>query len=65
LVSKKREIYTDYDGYHRHDVKPDSYLSAHFSWNRHFGSPSSDNLGRPGRGVKPQNSAALAWEISS
>jgi hypothetical protein len=30
-VSEKHEIYTDYDGCHRHHVKPDSYLSAHFS----------------------------------
>ena len=41
-VSEEHEIYTDYDGYHRHHVKYDSYLSAHFSpWfnrdgNRHF-----------------------------
>src|SRR6266851_863306 len=30
-VSEEHEIYTDYDGYHRHHVKHDSYLSAHFS----------------------------------
>ena len=30
-VSEEHEIYTDYDGCHRHDVKHDSYLSAHFS----------------------------------
>jgi hypothetical protein len=35
-VSKEREICTDYDGCHRHHVKHDSYLSAHFSGNRHF-----------------------------
>jgi hypothetical protein len=29
-VSEEREIYTDDDGYHRHHVKPDSYVSAHF-----------------------------------
>jgi hypothetical protein len=29
-VSEEHEIYTDYDGCHRHDVKHDSYLSAHF-----------------------------------
>ncbi len=29
-VSEEHEIYTDYDGYHRHPVKHDSYLSAHF-----------------------------------
>jgi hypothetical protein len=29
-VSEEHEIYTDYDGYHRHHVKHDSYLSAHF-----------------------------------
>jgi hypothetical protein len=28
-VSEEREIYTDYDGYHRHSVKYDSNLSAH------------------------------------
>ena len=32
-VSEEHEIYTDYDGYHRHHVKHDSYLSAHFSLN--------------------------------
>jgi hypothetical protein len=30
-VSKEHEIYTDYDGCHRHHVKHDSCLSAHFS----------------------------------
>ncbi len=30
-VSEEREIYTDYDGRHRHHVKHYSYLSAHFS----------------------------------
>src|ERR1017187_3115047 len=30
-VSEEHEIYTDYDGCHRHHVKHDSYLSAHFS----------------------------------
>jgi hypothetical protein len=30
-VSEEQEIYTDYDGCHRHHVKHDSYLSAHFS----------------------------------
>ena len=30
-VSEKREIYTDYNGWHGHHVKHDSYLSAHFS----------------------------------
>src|SRR3984893_18463547 len=30
-VSEEHEIYTDYDGCHRHNVKHDSYLSAHFS----------------------------------
>jgi hypothetical protein len=29
-VSEEHEIYTDYDGCHRHHVKHDSYLSAHF-----------------------------------
>jgi hypothetical protein len=31
LISEEHEIYTDYDGDHRHHVKDDSYLSAHFS----------------------------------
>src|SRR5277367_2064529 len=37
-VSQEHEIYTDYDGCHRHHVKHDSYLSAYFqSWfNRKF-----------------------------
>ena len=30
-VSKELEIYTDYDGYHRHHVKHYNYLSAYFS----------------------------------
>src|SRR5229473_3021289 len=30
-VSEEHEIYSDYDGCHRHHVKHDSYLSAHFS----------------------------------
>src|SRR5208282_951996 len=30
--SEEHEIYTDYDGCHRHHVKHDSYLSAHFSF---------------------------------
>jgi hypothetical protein len=30
-VSEEHEIYTDYDGCHRHPVKHASYLSAHFS----------------------------------
>src|SRR3981081_4224373 len=30
-VSEEHEIYTDYDGCHRHHVKHDSYLFAHFS----------------------------------
>jgi hypothetical protein len=29
-ISEEHEIYTDYGGYHRHHVKHDSYLSAHF-----------------------------------
>jgi len=29
-VSEERDIYADYDGYHRHHVKHDSYLSTHF-----------------------------------
>jgi hypothetical protein len=30
-VSEEQEIYTHYDGRHRHDVKHNNYLSAHFS----------------------------------
>jgi len=30
-VSEERQIYTDYDGCHRHRVKHPSYLSAHLS----------------------------------
>src|SRR5579862_4716031 len=30
-VSEEHDIYTDYDGYHRHHVKHVSYRSAHFS----------------------------------
>ncbi|MGA8689041.1 MAG: hypothetical protein WB662_03790, partial [Methyloceanibacter sp.] len=29
-VSEEHEIYTDYEVCHRHHVKHDSYLSAHF-----------------------------------
>jgi hypothetical protein len=29
-VSEEREIYTDYNGYHRRHVKHDGHLSAHF-----------------------------------
>jgi hypothetical protein len=34
-VSEEGEVYSDYDGCHRHDVEQDSYRSAHFSRNRH------------------------------
>jgi hypothetical protein len=39
-VSEEQDIYSDYDGYHRHHVKHDGYLSAHFSpwFNRNKGS---------------------------
>jgi hypothetical protein len=30
-VSEEQQIYTDYDGCHRQNVKHGSYLSAHFS----------------------------------
>jgi hypothetical protein len=30
-VSEETEIYTHYNGYHRHRVKHTRYLSAHFS----------------------------------
>ena len=29
-VSEENKVYTDYDGYHRHHLKHNSYLSAHF-----------------------------------
>src|SRR5690348_10286734 len=41
-VSEEDEIYTDYDSGHRHDVKRDTCVSAHFRpngpnrWARHF-----------------------------
>ena len=35
-VSEEPEIYTDYDGYHRHHVKHYSYLSAHGADNSVF-----------------------------
>jgi len=43
-VSEEHEIYTDYDGCHRHHVKHDSYLSAHFSpwFNRNKNRPPSE-----------------------
>jgi hypothetical protein len=48
-VSEEREIYSDYDGCHRHPVKHDNYLSAHFSlilcW-RLGRQPSEARLGR-------------------
>lgn len=41
-VSEEHEIYADYEGCHRHHVKHDSYLSAHFSpsFPRRSGNPS-------------------------
>ena len=40
-VSEECQIYTDYNGYHRHHVERDSYLSAHLStlgfWRRPTG----------------------------
>jgi hypothetical protein len=30
-ISEERKIYADYNGYHRHHVKHDSYLFAHFN----------------------------------
>jgi hypothetical protein len=73
LVSEETEIYTDYDGYHRRQIKANSYLSAHFSRNRHFGflhhaiiNPMlAAEHGHSGRGVKRQNLAALDGEISN
>src|ERR1700736_3974109 len=42
-VSEEHEIYTDYDGCHRHHVKHDSYLSVHFSpWFNRKTRPSPD-----------------------
>jgi hypothetical protein len=31
-ISEEHEIHADDDGYHRHHVKHDGYLSAHFRW---------------------------------
>src|SRR5208283_1332038 len=47
-VSEEREIYTDYDGCHRHHVKHDSYPSAHFSpwFNRKSNQAQEGTLGR-------------------
>jgi hypothetical protein len=36
MMSEKREIYTNYNGYHRPYVKHVCCLSDHFSGNRHF-----------------------------
>jgi hypothetical protein len=36
-VSEEQEIYTDYDGYHRRDVKHYSDMSAHFSLHGPYG----------------------------
>jgi hypothetical protein len=35
-VSEEREIYTDYNGCHRHHVKHYSYPSVHFTTSFHF-----------------------------
>jgi hypothetical protein len=43
-ISEETEIYTDYDGYHRHHIKHYSYPSIHFgsrSWGRLSWSPLS------------------------
>jgi hypothetical protein len=36
MAFEERDIYTDYNGCHRHRAKQDNYLSADFSGNRHF-----------------------------
>ena len=50
-VSEEPQIHTDYNGYHRHHIKRDSYLSAHFStseWsNCHRDGPSHTKIERP------------------
>jgi hypothetical protein len=38
MVSEERDIYTDYDGCHRHRVKHPCYVSVH------FGQPFLDDL---------------------
>src|SRR5262249_35402409 len=43
-VSEEHEIYTDYNGCHRHHVKHDSYLSDHFSTS---GAPDISGLAIP------------------
>ena len=50
-VSEEHEIYTDYDGCHRHRVKHVSYLSAHFSpwFNRKSNQAQERILGRTPR----------------
>jgi hypothetical protein len=50
-VSEEHEIYTDYDGCHRHHVKHVSYLSAHFSpwFNRKSNQAQERILGRTPR----------------
>ncbi|MGC2688388.1 MAG: hypothetical protein WA375_12470 [Pseudolabrys sp.] len=59
VVSKKREIHTDYDGYHHHHVNHYSYLSARF---RHAGADSSalQTFGDPA----PRGKLKIPWEIS-
>ncbi|MGC1682662.1 MAG: hypothetical protein WA760_15145 [Pseudolabrys sp.] len=59
VVSKKREIHTDYDGYHHHHVNHYSYLSARFS---HAGADSSvlQTFGDPA----PRGKLKIPWEIS-
>jgi len=52
-VSQEQEIHTHYNGYHRHHVKHDSYLSAHFSetsilaWNRQAPHKRASYIGFP------------------
>ena len=59
VVSKEREIHTDYDGYHHHHVNHYSYLSARFS---HAGADSSvlQTFGDPA----PRGKLKIPWEIS-
>jgi hypothetical protein len=59
VVSKEREIHTDYDGYHHHHVNHYSYLSARF---RHAGADSSalQTFGDPA----PRGKLKIPWEIS-
>jgi hypothetical protein len=60
-VSEEREIYTDYDRYHRHQVKHVSYLSAHLISFNHLNSTrkSVGNMHRSGKEICAQTGADI------